>query len=36
MLQGGAKVEVDATIDPMMLLRLIAALLAETVSGADQ
>lgn len=35
-LPGGAEIEIEATIDPVMLRRLIAAVIAETASGADQ
>lgn len=35
-LPGGAQIEIDATIDPVTLRRLLAAVLAETHSGADR
>ncbi len=35
-LPGGAVIEIDAMIDPAMLRRLLAAVIAETHSGADR
>ncbi len=35
-LPGGAEIEIDATIDPITLRRLLAAVIAETNRGADR
>lgn len=35
-LPGGAEIEIEATIDPMTLRRLLAAVIAETNRGAER
>jgi|LakMenEpi13Sep09_1017268.scaffolds.fasta_scaffold16115_2 transposase len=35
-LPGGAEIEIEASVDPLMLRRLIAAVMAETVRGVDR